>query len=231
MSDSDDEGVCERADNRIKIVVLGEPNVGKTCIIRKYCYDEFSRHYAPTAGADFYIKRVELPGKGEITVQITDTGGAEQNTKMLEHYLFKADIVLFVYDITICSSFDSLATWLKTSVAILNAGERRVVMSVFGNKCDLEHKRGVRLDKTNSFMYENRLSNYFLSAKTGENVNACFVELLSKFFGVPMTSLEMEKQMSVVKAELVSNSAPPASKHRNKPAGTRIGQDSACLIQ
>ena len=35
----------------------------------------------------------------------------------------------------------------------------------------MEHKRSVRLDKTNHFVNENSLVNYFISARTGENVS------------------------------------------------------------
>lgn len=41
---------------------------------------------------------------------------------------------------------------------------------MFGNKCDLEHQRAVRLGCTQSFSEENNLISFTGSARTGENV-------------------------------------------------------------
>lgn len=40
---------------------------------------------------------------------------------------------------------------------------------------DLEHKRAVRLDKTQHFVNEYKVVNYLVSAKTGENVRYYFL--------------------------------------------------------
>ncbi|XP_030763472.1 ras-related protein Rab-28-like [Sitophilus oryzae] len=202
MSDSEDDF----NNNQIKVVVLGEQNVGKTNIIKRYCYDDFSRIYVPTVGADFFIKRTSLSKNKEITVRFTDVSGLELAGHMLKTYLFQVNIVILVYDITEYKSFDSLAIWLRVVDQIIeNNTESQKLIAVFGNKCDLEHKRSVRLDKTNHFINEHQLVNYFVSAKTGENINSAFTELLARYFNVPLTRLEKEKQKMVMKAELIPN--------------------------
>lgn len=61
------------------------------------CYDEFTRLYSQTVGADFYIKRIALPKKQEITLRITDIGGLELRGSMLDKYLFKSDVRNFFF--------------------------------------------------------------------------------------------------------------------------------------
>lgn len=87
MSDSDEE-VSER---QLKVVILGETGTGKTSLSTRYCHDEFSRQYYPTAGVDFFLKRTEFPGSRNITLQIWDVGGHALEGNMLDKYVFGAD--------------------------------------------------------------------------------------------------------------------------------------------
>ena len=43
-----------------KIIVLGNPTVGKTQVICRYCEDFFSANYKKTIGVDFFQKRLEM---------------------------------------------------------------------------------------------------------------------------------------------------------------------------
>ncbi|KAJ8972629.1 hypothetical protein NQ314_000085 [Rhamnusium bicolor] len=179
MSDSEEESI----EKHLKLVFVGEPNVGKTSIIRRFCYDEFTRQYNQTVGADFYIKRLALPGRKDISVRITDIGGLELNGHMLENYLFNSNV------------------------------------------CDLEHKRAVRLDKTQRFVGEFGLFNFLVSAKTGENVNTCLTDLIARHFGIPLSRIEREKQATVIKAELTPTT-PEQIKNNPIPSNS-----SVCCIQ
>lgn len=98
MSDSEDESHTIQ-EKQLKIVFLGETNVGKTSLIRRFCYDEFTRQYLPTIGADFYMKRIFLPGKREITLRITDVSGQELNGHMLQNYLFNTNVRLSILNL------------------------------------------------------------------------------------------------------------------------------------
>ncbi|CAG9774095.1 unnamed protein product [Ceutorhynchus assimilis] len=215
MSDSEDDS----NEKQLKVVVLGDSSVGKTNLIKRFCYDEYSRSYTPTIGADFYIKRITLAENKEINIRITDVSGSELNKTMFATYLFKADMIFLVYDITKSESFDSLISWLRKIDEVLD--NRTIFIAVIGNKCDLEHKRSVRLDKTNSFITDNKLSNnYFVSARTGENVNSSFVNLISKYFNLPL-----DKQRPIIKAELVP------TMNRKIQRRKVMATNQSCMIQ
>jgi Ras-related protein Rab-28 len=58
----------------------------------RYCHDEFTRQYFPTAGVDFFLKRTVLSGAGNITLQIWDVGGQSLAGNMLDKYIFGANV-------------------------------------------------------------------------------------------------------------------------------------------
>jgi hypothetical protein len=64
----------------------------QTCLASRYCHDEFTRQYFPTAGVDFFLKRTVLSGAGNITLQIWDVGGQSLAGNMLDKYVYGADV-------------------------------------------------------------------------------------------------------------------------------------------
>ncbi|XP_016374247.1 ras-related protein Rab-36-like [Sinocyclocheilus rhinocerous] len=60
-----------------KAVVVGDLNVGKTCLINRFCKDVFERDYKATIGVDFEIERFEMSGL-PFSLQIWDTAGQEK---------------------------------------------------------------------------------------------------------------------------------------------------------
>ena len=50
-------------------------------------------------------------------------------------------------------------------------------MALIGNKKDLEHLRTVKREKHVEFAQENGMANFFLSAKSGDQVNYCFQKI------------------------------------------------------
>lgn len=45
---------------RIKILMLGNANVGKSCFVKRYCEDRFVTKYIPTIGIDYGVKTVPI---------------------------------------------------------------------------------------------------------------------------------------------------------------------------
>ena len=63
--------------NFLKIVVLGDANVGKTSLLTRYTEDKAPVSTKPTIGADFKKKEVIIK-ESTVTVQIWDTAGQER---------------------------------------------------------------------------------------------------------------------------------------------------------
>lgn len=83
-----------------KIIVVGDSNVGKTCLTYRFCEESFPGSCEATIGVDFREKRVEIDSE-LIRLQIWDTAGQERFRKsMVTHYYRNAAAVIFVYDVT-----------------------------------------------------------------------------------------------------------------------------------
>ena len=63
--------------NFLKIVVLGDANVGKTSLLTSYTEEKAPLSTKPTIGADFKKKEVVI-NESTVTVQIWDTAGQER---------------------------------------------------------------------------------------------------------------------------------------------------------
>ena len=89
MSDSEEE-IVER---QFKVLLVGDPNVGKTGIATRYSKETFAKQYSPTVGVEFYLKRTSLPGPRHVALKLWDIGGASLEGRMLDKYVFGSDVV------------------------------------------------------------------------------------------------------------------------------------------
>jgi len=53
-----------------KVLILGNGSVGKTSIIKKYCYGMYTDTYKSTIGVDFALKTITLNEKEELNFQL-----------------------------------------------------------------------------------------------------------------------------------------------------------------
>ena len=92
-----------------KVVILGDGSVGKTSITQNL--NSFKSEYKQTIGIDFYLKTIELPGDLIINLKIWDIGGQSIASNMLSQYIYQANAIILVYDITNYDSFYNLNDW------------------------------------------------------------------------------------------------------------------------
>ena len=92
-------------DEGIKITLLGNPGVGKTCIISRYVENTFVENNESTIGANFSEKTIKR-GNKEVTLNIWDTAGQEKFHSLGKHFYKDSYVVILVYDITNQESLD-----------------------------------------------------------------------------------------------------------------------------
>jgi len=58
----------------MKLVVIGNSSVGKTCLLRRFSQGFYSDTFIPTVGIDFVVKKLKIDNK-IIKITIFDTAG------------------------------------------------------------------------------------------------------------------------------------------------------------
>lgn len=222
-SDDDEE---ELEQLQYKIVILGDGAVGKTSLTSRFCEDHFAASYKQTIGVDWFIKRVVLPGDVHVALQIWDIGGQTIGSKMVSNYIYGAQAVLLVYDITNYQSFQDLEDWLAL-VKKTFEGDQMPYIALVGNKIDLQHMRAVKADKHASFADSNQLYSYFVSAKSGDHVSQAFFRVAADLAGVALTKGEIEQKAKVLQAEIVNH----AQHDPNQEKLVLKEKESKCAIQ
>ncbi|XP_015267101.1 PREDICTED: ras-related protein Rab-33B isoform X2 [Gekko japonicus] len=118
-----------------KIIVIGDSNVGKTCLTFRFCAGRFPTRTEATIGVDFRERAVAIDGE-RIKIQLWDTAGQERFRKsMVQHYYRNVHAVVFVYDMTNIASFHSLPLWIEECKQHLFTND--IPRILVGNKCDL----------------------------------------------------------------------------------------------
>lgn len=206
---ADDDSDDDIEQLQYKVILLGDGAVGKTSIALRFTEDHFAKTYKQTVGLDFFVKRLVLPGNVHVAMQIWDIGGQSIGSKMIKNYIYGAQAVLLCYDVTSYTSFQNLEDWNRLVTKVFDQGSMPYV-ALIGNKTDLNHLRTVKPEKHKLFAEENDMQPmsqppFFVSAKTGDSVNACFHRIAADLAGVMLTKPEMQVAETVVQAEIVNH--------------------------
>ena len=177
----------------IKLTLLGNAGVGKTCIISRYIENTFTEKNDSTIGAN-YSEKIIKKGNREIQLNIWDTAGQEKFYSIGKHFYKDAYIVCLVYDITNQDSLDSLKEiWYPN---LLKFGEQYTVIGVVGNKCDLyENEKLANEEQAKAFAKEINATFMLTSAKTGDGIEKLFDTLTDIYLGPEF--LKKAREMSL----------------------------------
>lgn len=155
-----------------KIIVLGDSQTGKTCLIKRFCDNTFTNSTMPTIGVN--DRKIELNAMNKkITLTIWDTAGQDKFRAINNNYYRGADGALLVFDLTNLDSFKNTTRWLKEFKDYAENGELILV----GNKLDLIDKRQVSEEEAKNFATENHMDYIETSAKEGTGVAESFTYL------------------------------------------------------
>ena len=157
---------------KIKLVFLGDSNVGKTSIIHRFCENKFEENgIVSTIAVVFKNKFLKIDTYTQVNMNIWDTAGQEKYRSMTRDYLRNSHGVFLVFDLSNKKSFDSLNLWLGE----LNNSDinKNYVKMLIGNKYDSKTKE-VDKETAKKFGEENDMKYLEVSAKDGINIESMF---------------------------------------------------------
>jgi len=149
---------------------LTSKGVGKSSLLLQYTDSKFLASPQATVGVEFGIKSIQVENQ-TIKLQIWDTAGQESFRALTSSYYRGAHGALIVYDISRKETFEHIGTWLDD--VRLNS-DVDTVITLVGNKGDLEAKRQVSREEGQQYAEQNGLLFHEVSAKTAAKVNETF---------------------------------------------------------
>ena len=127
----------------MKILLLGDANVGKTTILNKYDDPHLNKVTKPTIGSDFMKKEIKVDDTA-VTLQLWDTAGQEQFQSLGYAFYRGADACALVFDITNRESFDHIDKWHQGFLDNAHPSDPKTFpILLVGNKADRESERKV----------------------------------------------------------------------------------------
>ena len=165
-------------DIKLKLLIIGDSNVGKTSMLLNYTDNYFPESHLATIGVEYKVKELKT-NKFNIALQIWDTAGQERFRSITKSFFRNTNGILFVYDITSRRSFQSVKDWIKDS-EMHDSGFEKILV---GNKIDLEEKREVQTDELKEYGTKKKIDIIETSAKERINIDEAFQKIVDLILG------------------------------------------------
>ncbi|KAI8577697.1 hypothetical protein K450DRAFT_250437 [Umbelopsis ramanniana AG] len=159
-----------------KVIMVGSGGVGKSALTLQYMYGDFVEEYDPTK-ADSYRKKVVLDGQ-ECQIDILDTAGQEEYAAIRDNYYRSGEGFLCVFSVCEHESFEHTQEFRDQIGRVLD--DETVPFILVGNKVDLEHLRRVSSNEATALAAEWNCPYVETSAKTRQNVEQVYTQLMRK---------------------------------------------------
>ena len=154
------------------VIMLGDSNVGKTSILKKFIDNSFSDQSACTVNVEFKTKNLKIDNNLYARLALYDTAGQEKFRSLTRQYYNRAHGIVLVYDLTNEISFNKLNSWVKE----INDNAGNVEAILVGNKSDLNDRKISKL-KAKNYAKDKNFKYIEVSAKEGTNILLLFEEL------------------------------------------------------
>jgi len=164
----------------VKVVLLGQAGVGKTCIITKFITGEFNPDQMTSLSAQYISKQMTFNDK-VIKFDIWDTAGQERFRALAKIFYKDAKVICLCYDITSKESFEELKDYWYEKQTKLNANGDPI-FAVVANKNDLYQRQQVQDDEGRAFAKSINAIFQSTSAKSDSGITSLFENIGKRYF-------------------------------------------------
>lgn len=172
---------------------MGDSNVGKSCLIKRYCEEKFISKYIPTIGVDYGVKPVKY-GDYEVRVNLWDMAGPAEYLEVRNEFYKDAQGALLIYDITNRASFESITSWVEESKKY---GAPDMVIFVAGTKADVPGRK-VSEKEGRDWAAAQGFAFFEVSSFSGQRVRSLFTSMFARMLatipGVPQDLIQLAVQ-------------------------------------
>lgn len=161
-------------ENCCKIIIIGNSNVGKSCILNRFIDDEYKKLDC-TLGIDFRVKKL-MVDKETVSLQIWDTAGQEKYATYTNCVYRGADAIIVVYSVDNMESFACLDSWFET-IENLVPELSKSCLCLVGSKADLDGVPVIKYEEGLKYANKKGINFFQCSALKNYNINTIFTTL------------------------------------------------------
>ncbi|XP_056152186.1 ras-related protein Rab-15-like [Lampris incognitus] len=165
--------MAKQYDVLLRLLILGDTGVGKTCLLRRFTEQEFHPSHISTIGVDFKMKTLEIDGV-KVRVQIWDTAGQERYHTITKQYYRRAQGIILVYDVTDQPSFQHIVKWASD---VDEYSPNKLQKILVGNKSDEQMKRQVTKEQGSKLAETYGMDFFETSVYANSNITEAFSHL------------------------------------------------------
>ena len=165
------------------IILIGDSNVGKSCLKDFYLDREFNSCQPSTLVVDFQTAYTQIEGNN-LAINIWDAAGHPSFKNFASCYYKKCCGILLVFSLTDKRSFYSIQNWLSKAKKESPA----VVYVLVGNKVDVKAKREVLAEDAREFAQLNDLYYYETTCMEGTSVEDMFSNTIQMLYKISIKS-------------------------------------------
>ncbi|CAD8125963.1 unnamed protein product [Paramecium sonneborni] len=147
-----------------KILVLGDPFVGKTSILDRYINGDFYEKYNSTIAVDF--KHVQP--SSNMSLNFWDFSGQQEFVEVRNEFYKDANMIMLVFDLSSRKTLETLDMWIREAN---DYGAANIPILVVGNKKEkrsMSENEGYNWAKQRSYQYIE------VSAQQNNNIDLLF---------------------------------------------------------
>ena len=160
------------SDNRYKVVLLGESDVGKRELMLGFTEVKFSPNFVNIQSSHYTLKTLAFQDGKSVTLEIWDTAGQEKFCSLAKIYYKDAKVVILVYDITSEKSFTELKEYWYEQVKL--DGRKDVIFVLVANKNEFYQQMQVTYEEVEEFAKSIGAGFFCNSSLSNSGINEMF---------------------------------------------------------
>jgi len=166
----------------VKVVLLGEAGVGKTCIISRYITGFFNPDTISSLSAQFISKTMEFKDINKtIKFDIWDTAGQERFRALAKIFYKDAKVICLCYDMTSKKTFDALKDFWYEQQTKLNV-DGDPIYAIVACKNDLYENMQASDEEGREFAKSINGIFQSTSAKSNAGIDTLFENIGHRYF-------------------------------------------------
>lgn len=165
-------------DYLFRVIIIGEPAVGKSSFLAALTSRNVTDTYQPTVGVDFGSTLTPISNGKLIKSQIWDTAGQEYFAPIIKTFYRDVTAAIIMFDLTEKETFERVDFWLQELKKVHYDG---IPIALIGNKIDSSSAL-ISTDIAEKYAQQNGMMYFEISALENRNITLSYAEFIEEIY-------------------------------------------------